>query len=68
MNERDHLEELGVFVHGMLASFHLLGVVYNMRKRNWSDTIIHGCGVIYDTVAVTKHMRRLQNEHEGHRN
>lgn len=56
------LSELGVFVHGVLAGLHLLGVVYNMRRRNWWDVTAHTAAAIYDTHAAMAHTRDLQQE------
>jgi hypothetical protein len=46
---------LGCFVHGVLAAFHGLGVLYNFRRKNWTDTTIHVLGAGYDAWAVRKH-------------
>lgn len=65
------LQELGVFVHGMLASLHALGLAYNLRRRNWFDVGMHGSALIYDTWAAAKHRRHLDGLRsgtpEGHR-
>lgn len=59
MNGNRQLQELGVFVHGVLAGLHLLGLVYNARRRNWIDVAAHGFAAAYDVYAVSKHMKAL---------
>lgn len=54
------LQELGVFVHGLLAGLHLLGMAYNLKRRNWVDVACHGGAAVYDIWAVSKHARALQ--------
>lgn len=53
------LDELGVFVHGALCALHLLGLVYNLRRRNKVDTLVHGAAAAYDGWSAVKHLRRL---------
>ena len=55
----NQVEVLAVFVHGALTALHLLGAVYNARKRNWLDVTAHTVAAGYDVWAVTKHVRRL---------
>lgn len=54
--------ELGVFVHGMLAALHVLGIVYNLRRKNWWDVFAHGGAATYDAWAVTKHVKEIQDD------
>lgn len=54
------LQELGVFVHGILTGLHILGVVYNLRRRNYLDAAAHAGAAAYDAYAVSKHMRSLE--------
>jgi hypothetical protein len=54
------LEALAAFVHGALAAFHLLGVIYNARRRNWFDVAAHSAGVVYDGYAMNKHLKRTR--------
>lgn len=56
------LQELGVFVHGILVGLHLLGVAYNAKRRNWGDVMLHGVAATYDLWAVSKHLRALEGE------
>ncbi|HEY2931493.1 MAG TPA: hypothetical protein VGK99_07075 [Acidobacteriota bacterium] len=59
--ERD-LQSLAIFVHGALASLHMLGVIYNLRRKNWAQAGIHGAAAAYDAWATSNHIvaiRRL---------
>lgn len=63
MTNREHrqLEELSVFVHGILTGLHLLGVAYNLRKRNWVDVTAHTLAAGYDLYAVNTHLNHLRD-------
>lgn len=54
------LQGLAMFVHGVLASFHALGVIYNYRRKNWQDTVIHTTVCLYDIHATHKHYKALK--------
>jgi len=51
------LEKLAVFVHGVLAGLHLLGVVYNIKRRNYFDITAHSAAFVYDVYAAGNHMK-----------
>ena len=57
MRNSVEVEKLAVFVHGILAGFHLLGVIYNVKRGNNFDVAVHGAAVVYDLYAVSKHMK-----------
>ena len=59
---RHELETLAMMVHSALATLHLLGAVYNFRKRNWDDTIIHSVVFAYDVHSAIRHARRLDGK------
>ena len=59
--ERD-IQSLAIFVHGVLASLHTLGVIYNLRRKNWLQAGFHTMAAAYDAWATSEHMiavRRL---------
>ena len=56
--ERD-IQSLAVFVHGVLAGLHALGIVYNMKRRNWFDVAAHSAAMSYDIWATAKHVVAL---------
>lgn len=59
------LHSLSVFVHGCLASLHLLGIVYNAKRRNKLDAIAHCVGVAYSIRSVMYHAKRCSTVGEG---
>lgn len=58
-------ERLAVFVHGTLAALHLLGIVYNVRKKNWLDVAAHTAACAYDTHAALHHQRKIEAADEA---
>lgn len=54
------METLAAFVHGALAFGHVLGFIYNIRRRNRFDAFMHLCGVIYDGFALDRHRERVR--------
>lgn len=59
MPNTKEVDILSVFVHGILAGLHLLGVAYNLRKRNGWDVLAHTGACAYDLWAVNKHLKGL---------
>lgn len=59
MNNRKEIETLATFVHGSLSALHLLGAVYNVKRRNWKDAIIHSGVLIYDIAATISHAKAI---------
>jgi len=53
------LEHLATFVHGVLAGLHALGIVYNIKRRNWIDVAAHSAAMSYDMFATAKHLVAL---------
>lgn len=62
---RGEVDALGVFVHGMLTGLHALGAVYNLRRGNWSDAVIHAAAAAYDVTATFQHARACENDERG---
>ena len=58
------MTELAIFVHGTLAGLHLLGVVYNLKKRNYWDAIAHAAAMGYDTWSVSRHVHDIERLYE----
>jgi hypothetical protein len=52
------LDILGAYVHGALTALHALGVVYNVRRRNWFDVIFHTGWLVYDATSTLHHWRK----------
>lgn len=59
MTSEQQIQLLGAFVHGVLAAFHGLGLVYNVQRGNRMDTVIHLCALSYDSWAMRKHWRAV---------
>jgi hypothetical protein len=57
VREEKELELLAALVHAVLAVLHLLGFVFNVRRRNRFDSAIHAGAAIYDTASAVKHGR-----------
>ena len=57
------LEFYAAFVHGALASLHLLGVLFNFRKGNKLDTAIHSVAIVYHIRSV-RHHKRLYDKYK----
>ena len=55
--EPPELHALACFVHGALTALHLLGAVYNCRRRNWWDVITHLAAAGYDVRSARHHHR-----------
>ena len=53
------IEHLATFVHGVLAGLHALGIVYNIKRRNWLDVAAHSAAMSYDMFATAKHLVAL---------
>jgi hypothetical protein len=58
VNKEIHV--LGAYVHGALTALHTLGLVYNLRRRNWWDVVAHAVGVVYDARSVAHHAREAR--------
>jgi hypothetical protein len=55
--EPPELHALACFVHGALTALHILGAVYNCRRRNWWDVTAHLAAAGYDARSVRHHYR-----------
>lgn len=55
MAERQ-MQEIGMFVHGVLCAFHGLGILYNVKRKNWFDVAAHSAAMVYDAHAAHKHL------------
>lgn len=51
-----NIECLASFVHGLLAGLHALGIVYNIKRRNWLGAAAHSAGMSYDIWATVEHI------------
>jgi hypothetical protein len=53
------MQEIALMVHALLVAGHALGIVYNVKRRNWFDIVAHGMAVVYDVGAIRRHQRAL---------
>jgi hypothetical protein len=58
--EPPEVHALGCFVHGALTALHVLGAVYNYRRRNRWDLVAHVAAALYDARSVRHHYRMEQ--------
>ena len=60
--EMKELHVLASAVHGALSVLHALGVLYNVRKKNWKDVAIHTGACIYGTTSVIRHIKDVRED------
>jgi hypothetical protein len=60
-SERE-LQTLACFVHGVLVAFHSLGLLYNLKRRNYGDAAIHTLAGGYDLWATHKHWKAVAGD------
>jgi hypothetical protein len=58
--EPPEVHALGCFVHGALTALHMLGAVYNYRRRNSWDVVAHIAAALYDARSARHHYRTEQ--------
>lgn len=51
------LESLAGFVHGSVAFGNVLGVLFNLRRRQWRWCALHVAGVVFHVIAARNHAR-----------
>lgn len=61
------LEDMATLVHGAAASLNLLGLVFNVRKRNWFDVGMHAVGLVYHTGSALNHRAQARHVATGGR-
>ena len=49
------LHVLAAYVHGALTALHAIGIVYNYKKGNRMDVLIHALAMAYDAKSVYHH-------------
>lgn len=60
-NDRE-VDTLAAFVHGALAFGHMLGFLYNARRRNTPQTVIHLGALVFDCYATYTHVKDVVKE------
>lgn len=62
MKTNREIQVLATFVHGALASLHLLGLVYNTARGNKLDALAHTAAFMYDVASTRKHYKAVKND------
>lgn len=60
MDDKKEMEIIACFVHGILAVLHFLGVIHNLRRKNWSQAGLHFAVMCYDFWAVIIHCKDVR--------
>tara|TARA_Y100000593_G_C4220428_1_gene291541 strand:- start:613 stop:816 length:204 start_codon:yes stop_codon:yes gene_type:complete len=55
-NTYKELNNLAAFVHGSLFALHGLGMIYNLKRKNWTAASIHGATGVWDLVCAIAHV------------
>lgn len=58
----NQIETVATAVHGSLAFGHALGVLHNLRKKNYAQVALHALVCAYDIWAVTRHVQSLKEK------
>lgn len=66
MKPKPEVHILAACVHGFLTFGHLLGVLYNVKRKNRVDVAIHTACIVYDARAVRHHYLEARNESPLH--
>jgi len=62
VNNNQETETLAAFVHGALALGHLLGFIYNLRRRNFKSAGFHLSAFTFDLWATYIHWKDSKGE------
>ena len=54
------MEGYAAFTHGAIAFGNLLGLIWNVRRRNWTWAAIHAAGVAAHVYATCEHVREVR--------
>lgn len=55
------LHVLAAGVHGALSALHALGLVYNWRRGNRGDALVHALALAYDAHATAHHVQAVRS-------
>ena len=53
---------LAGFCHGSMTILHFIGILYNIRKRNFKDVAIHTGAVIYGVSSTIRHYKDARDD------
>lgn len=60
MKKEAELQSLALVVHTVLCAFHALGIIYNFRRGNKRDVLIHSAAFAYDAHSAHKHFKAVK--------
>lgn len=60
-DKEKQLSDLACFVHASLATLHVLGVIYNLKRKNWKNVCVHSFVFTYDVLSYRTHCREKLN-------
>lgn len=60
--KEEHIEDLAKYIHGAMAALHGLGLVHNLKRRNWRDAAFHAGFFVYDALATYKHRQYIKSQ------
>ena len=56
-NPNSELHGIACYTHGILTGIHSIGVVYNVRRKNWWDVLAHTLALAYSLRSTAHHMK-----------
>lgn len=62
MTDSKEVHGLAAFTHGALASLHLLGCVYNLKRRNWYNLGVHSYALAFSVQATVHHSNEVKRK------
>lgn len=54
-NDSHDMHTTGAFIHGCLVMLHLIGVLYNAKRRNKADVVVHTLALAYSVRSMLHH-------------
>lgn len=66
-SEEQELHIIASFVHGALVSLHLLGIFYNVRRKNWWEAVVHAGAGAFSLNAINEHQKEIKDGRQDNR-
>jgi len=63
--DKKDLHTVASFVHGALFSLHALGLVYNLKRKNYKVALFHFAAASFDLVSTKEHIYVATNKKES---
>jgi len=55
-DDKNDLHTIATFVHGSLFSLHALGLVYNIKRKNYKTALFHVGAAVFDLLCTKEHL------------